>query len=286
AAEQAINAGVDMDMQGAAYYDHLEALVEEGKVSMQTVDQAARNILRLKFKIGLFDDPYRYSNAEREKAHVMTAAHRQAARDVAKKSIVLLKNEDKVLPIKNDVKIIAVIGPLADSQRDLIGSWSAAGDHTQAVTLLQGITERAGSSVSVLHAKGAEIEGTDSTGFEQALQIAGEADHIILALGEAYWMSGEAASRSNLDLPGVQRQLAEKIIALGKPTTTVLMNGRPLTIEWLDDLPGAILETWYLGTEAGNAIADVLFGDYNPSGKLPMTFPRNVGQIPIFYATQ
>jgi beta-glucosidase len=286
AAEQAINAGVDMDMQGAAYYDHLEALVEEGKVSMETVDQAVRNILRLKFKIGLFDDPYRYSNAEREKAHVMTAAHRQAARDVAKKSIVLLKNEDKVLPIKNDVKTIAVIGPLADSQRDLIGSWSAAGDHTQAVTLLQGITERAGSSVNVLHEKGAEIEGSDSTGFEKALQIAGEADHIILALGEAYWMSGEAASRSDLDLPGVQRQLAEKIIALGKPTTTVLMNGRPLTIEWLDNLPGAILEAWYLGTEAGNAIADVLFGDYNPAGKLPMTFPRNVGQIPIFYATK
>src|SRR5690554_4886573 len=186
AAEQAINAGVDMDMQGAAYYDHLEALVEEEKVSMATVDQAVRNILRLKFKIGLFDDPYRYSDAEREKANVMTAAHREAAREVAKKSIVLLKNEDKVLPIKKDVKTIAVIGPLADSQRDLIGSWSAAGDHTQAVTLLQGIEERAETSVAILHAKGAEIEGSDSTGFEQALQVAGEADHVILALGEAY----------------------------------------------------------------------------------------------------
>src|SRR5690606_12255531 len=158
AAEQAINAGVDMDMQGAAYYDHLEALVEEGKVIMATVDQAVRNILRLKLKIGLFDDPYRYSDAEREKANVMTAAHRQAARDVAKKSIVLLKNEDKVLRIKKDVQTIALIGPLADSQRDLIGSWSAAGDHTQTVTLLQGIKERAGSSVNVLYAKAAEIE--------------------------------------------------------------------------------------------------------------------------------
>lgn len=286
AAEQAINAGVDMDMQGAAYYDHLESLVEEGKVSMSTIDQAVGNILRLKFKLGLFEDPYRYSDAEREKTKVMTKAHRQAARDVAKKSIVLLKNEDKVLPIKKDVKTIAVIGPLADSQRDLIGSWSAAGDHTLAVTVLQGITERAGSSVKILHAKGAEIEGLDTNGFEQALQIAGKADHIILALGEAYWMSGEAASRSDLDLPGVQRQLAEKVIALGKPTTTVLMSGRPLTIEWLDKLPGAILETWFLGTEAGNAIAEVLFGDYNPSGKLPMTFPRNVGQIPLFYATK
>lgn len=286
ATEQAINAGVDMDLQGAAYYEHLEALVEEGKVSMATVDQAARRILRLKFKLGLFDDPYRFSDPEREKTRVMTEENRKAAREVAKKSIVLLKNDNKVLPINKEVKTIAVIGPLADSQRDLIGSWSAAGDHTQAITLLKGIQERAGSSVKILHAQGAEIEGADTSGFEEAIQMAGEADHVILALGEAYWMSGEAASRSNLDLPGVQRQLAEEIIALGKPTTTVLMNGRPLTIEWLDSLPGAILETWFLGTEAGPAIAEVLFGDYNPSGKLPMTFPRNVGQIPIFYATK
>lgn len=285
AAEQAINAGVDMDMQGAAYYDHLEALVNEGKVAMTTIDQAVKNILRLKNKIGLFEDPYRYADLERERTSVMTEQQLEAARDVARKSIVLLKN-DKVLPIQPDVKTIAVIGPLADSQRDLIGSWSAAGDHTKAVTLIQGIKNSAGPSVNLLVAKGTEIEGTDSSGFEQALKIAKEADHVILALGEAYWMSGEAASRSNLDLPGVQRQLAEAVIALGKPTTTVLMNGRPLTIEWLDQLPGAILETWYLGTEAGNAIADVLFGKYNPSGKLPMTFPRNVGQIPIFYATK
>jgi len=154
------------------------------------------------------------------------------------------------------------------------------------VNVLQGIRERAGPSVNILHAKGAKIKVLYTNGFEQELQIAGKSDHVILALGEAYWMSGEAASRSDLDLPGVQRQLAEKVIALGKPTTTVLMSGLPLTIEWLDKLPGAILETWFLGTEAGNAIAEVLFGEYNPSGKLPMTFPRNVGQIPLFYTTK
>lgn len=286
AAAQAINAGVDMDMQGAAFSQHLEALVKEGRVKVATIDQAVRNILRMKFKLGLFDDPYRYADVEREKKVVLSEKNLEAAREVARKSIVLLKNDHRILPITAKVKTIAVIGPLADSQRDLIGSWSAAGDHTLAVTLLRGIKEKVGPGVEVLFAQGAKIEDGDKAGFEEAMEAAKKADHVILALGEAYWMSGEAASRSMIDLPGVQRELAETIISLGIPTTTVLMNGRPLAISWLDQLPGAILETWYLGTQAGHAIADVLFGDYNPSGKLPITFPRNVGQIPIFYATK
>ena len=283
AGELAIEAGVDMDMQGAVFYEHLPALVEEGKVPEARVDQAVRKVLEAKYKLGLFDDPYRYSDEQREQQNVMTAAHREAARDVARKSIVLLKNEDQTLPLQKDVRSIAVIGPLADNKQELIGSWSAAGDGQQAVSLREGIESKVGENTNVLYAKGCNINDDSTHLFQEAIRTARAADVVVLALGEAALMSGEAASRADIDLPGVQLELAQELHRLGKPLVVVLMNGRPLTIHWLDENVPAILETWFLGTEAGNAIADVLFGDYNPSGKLPVTFPRSVGQIPLYY---
>ena len=283
AGELAIEAGVDMDMQGAVFYEHLPALVEEGEVSETRVDQAVKRVLKAKYRLGLFDDPYRYSDEQREQQNVMTAAHREAARDVARKSIVLLKNEDQTLPLRKDVGSIAVIGPLADNKRELIGSWSAAGDWQQAVSLLEGIENKVGGNTNILYAKGANINDDSTQFFQEAIRTARSADVVVLALGEAALMSGEAASRADISLPGVQEELAQELHRLGKPLVVVLMNGRPLTINWLDENVPAILETWFLGTEAGNAIADVLFGDYNPSGKLPVTFPRSVGQIPLYY---
>jgi beta-glucosidase len=206
-----------------------------------------------------------------------------AALDMAKKSIVLLKNNKQTLPISKKVKTIAVIGPLADTKRDLIGSWSAAGDWSKSVTMLEGLKKKL-PNARFIYSKGAEIEGTDTKGFAEAVRAARQADVVIMGLGEAFWMSGEAASRSEIDLPGVQEELVKEIHKTGKPIVAVLMNGRPLTINWLEENVDAILETWYLGTTTGDAIADVLVGDYNPSGKLPVTFPRNVGQIPIYYS--
>lgn len=282
ASELALNAGVDMSMQDGFYQQTLAELVEEGRVNESQIDEAVANVLRIKFKLGLFDDPFRYSSVEREKAEVMKPENIETAREMARRSMVLLKNDNNVLPIDESVKTIAVIGPMADNRRDLIGSWSAAGDWSKSVTLLEGLKNKM-PDVNFIYAKGAEIEGEDTSGFSEAANAARRADMVILALGEAYWMSGEAASRSMIDLPGVQEELAQEIHKTGKPIAAVLMNGRPLTINWLDENIPAILETWYLGTTTGDAIADVLSGDYNPSGKLPMTFPRNVGQIPIHY---
>lgn len=282
ASELAMNAGVDMSMQDGFYQQTLADLVEEGRISMQQIDEAASNVLRIKFKLGLFEDPYRYSDTEREKAEVMKPENIETAREMARRSMVLLKNEDEVLPVSESVNTIAVIGPMADNQRDLIGSWSAAGDWAKSVTLLEGLKAQL-PEVNFIYAKGAEIEGNDKSGFREAVNAARRADLVILALGEAYWMSGEAASRSRIDLPGVQEELAKEIHITGKPIASVLMNGRPLKLNWLNENVPAILETWYLGTTAGDAIADVLTGKYNPSGKLPVTFPRNEGQIPIHY---
>lgn len=283
AGKLAINAGVDMDMQGSVFYNYLAELVAEGKVSESRIDEAARRILTMKYKLGLFDDPYRYSDPEREKEMVMTPENLEFARDFARKSIVLLKNKNNTLPLSDNIRSIALIGPMADNQRDLIGSWSAAGDYTKSVTLLQGLRNRLGDRTQINYAKGTDVTGEDKSGFPQAIRAAANSDVVIMALGEHYWQSGEAASRSIIDLPGVQEDLFNEIVKLGKPVIVVLMNGRPLTIENVDAKASAILETWFLGTTAGDAIADVLFGDYNPSGKLPVTFPRNVGQIPIFY---
>lgn len=282
ATELAMDAGVDMSMQDGFYQRNLADLVEEGRVTEEQIDNAVANVLRVKYRLGLFDDPYRYSSVERQEAEIMKPENIETAREMARKSMVLLKNEDQVLPIGDDVETIAVIGPFADSQRDLIGSWSAAGDWTKSVTLLQGLKNKK-PNINFIYAKGTGIDDNDKSGFDVALSAAEQADMVILALGEAYWMSGEAASRANIDLPGAQQELAKEIHAVGKPTLAVLMNGRPLTINWLDENIPAILETWFLGTTTGDAIADVLFGDYNPSGKLPMTFPRSVGQIPIHY---
>jgi beta-glucosidase len=282
ASELAMNAGVDMSMQDGFYQRNLADLVEQGRVTEEQVDNAVANILRVKYQLGLFDDPYRYSSVEREEAEIMKPENLETAREMARESIVLLKNEDQVLPIGDDVETIAVIGPLGDSQRDLIGSWSAAGDWTKSITLLQGLKNKK-PNINFIHAKGTGIDDGDTSGFEEAISTAEQADMVILALGEAYWMSGEAASRSEINLPGAQQELAKEIHAVGKPTIAVLMNGRPLAINWLDENIPAILETWFLGTTTGDAIADVLFGEYNPSGKLPITFPRSVGQIPIHY---
>lgn len=284
AGELAVKVGVDMDMQGAVYYNHLMSLVKEGKVGEKLIDESVRRILRLKFKLGLFDDPYRYADAARQKAALMAPEHLDFAREIGRKSIVLLKNQMKTLPLAKNLGTLAVIGPLADNKNELIGSWSAAGDHTQCVSLLEGIRQKVGGKTELLYAKGCDFEGEDRSGFEAALLAAMKSDAVVVAVGEKALMSGEAASRSQLGLPGVQLDLVKALVATGKPVAVVLMNGRPLCIHWLDAHAPAILETWFLGTQAGHAIADVLFGDYNPSGKLPATFPRNEGQIPIFYS--
>ncbi|WP_033073909.1 beta-glucosidase BglX [Sphingopyxis sp. MWB1] len=287
AGEQAINAGVDMDLQGAVFMENLAQSVAEGKVDMQRVDAAVKTILEMKYRLGLFEDPYRYSDEAREKATVYRADFLEAARDVARKSMVLLKNEGNALPLAANARSIAVIGPLADSKEDMIGSWAAAGDRkTRPVTLLEGMKARAPKGTTVGYAKGASYDFADADkndGFAEALALAEKSDVIIAAMGEHWNMTGEAASRTSLDLPGNQQALLEALEKTGKPVILVLLSGRPNTIEWADQHIDAILHAWYPGTMGGHAIADVLFGDYNPSGKLPMTFPRNVGQVPIHY---
>jgi beta-glucosidase len=282
ASKLALDAGVDMNMQDGFYNQTLADLVKDGSIRESQVDSAAANVLRVKFQLGLFDDPYRYSSTEREEQEIMKPENIDAAREMAKRSIVLLKNDDQLLPISEDIQTIAVIGPLADNQRDMIGSWSAAGDWTKSVSLLQGLQNQK-PGVEFIFAEGTGINDNSRTGFAEAVAASQRADLVILAIGESYDLSGEAASRSDISLPGAQEDLAREIHATGKPIVAVLMNGRPLTISWLDENIPSILETWFLGTTAGDAIADVLFGRYNPSGKLPMTFPKNVGQIPIHY---
>ncbi len=283
AAELAINAGVDMDMQGSTYLNSLADLVKEKKVDIKRIDEAVRLVLKAKMDLGMFDDPYRYCSKEREQKEIMTPEDLAFARKFVSRSCVLLKNDKKILPIPEGIKKIAVIGPLADSKKDMLGNWSAGGQWEKCVTLLEGIRNKAGKDLVVNYVFGCSINDTSKAGFDSAVAAARAADFVILAIGEAGWMSGEASSRSQIDLPGVQQELAALIIKTGKPVAVVLFNGRPLAITRLNQLAPAILETWFGGTEAGNGIADVLFGDYNPSGKLTMTFPRNEGQIPIFY---
>jgi len=263
AAEKSILAGVDMDMQSGFYQTALASLVEQKRVKESVIDDAVRNILKVKFQLGLFDDPYRYSSNEREQQEIMKPEFLNAARDVARKSIVLLKNENQLLPLAKNTKTIAVIGPFADNQSEL-RDWS------KSVSLLDGIREKV-PHANLLHAIGSEITGDDASMIKEAVATARKADVVILAVGEAAWMSGEAASRTKLDLPEIQQQLVEAIHKTGKPIVVVLMNGRPLTINWIDENIPSVLETWFLGTTTGHAIADVIFGDYNPSGKLPVT---------------
>lgn len=285
AALLAITAGVHMDMQGEIFVEHLPELVREGSVSERAVDDAVRRILEMKHRLGLFDDPYRYADAEREAAATYAAEHLEAARDMARKSMVLLEN-DGVLPLADEDLSIALVGPLADSEADMIGSWSAAGERRdRPVSVLEGIRARVGDAVVIHHARGAgyAFGDGDRAGFSAAIAAAARADVIVAVMGERRDMTGEAASRTSLDLPGTQRQLLVALQRLGKPIVLVLMTGRPLTADWEAENVNGILLAWYPGSEGGHAVADLLFGDYNPSGKLPVTFPRHVGQVPLHY---
>lgn len=285
AAWKAANAGSDMDMESRAYIQNLSKLVKEGRVKMTVIDDAVKRILRKKFEMDLFDDPFKFCNEEREKAEWNNPEHMEFAREIAKKSIVLLKNQDRVLPIKKDVKTIALIGPFVKTKSDNLGFWSYdwPDDSTRIVSIWQGVQSKIGASSKMLYAKGCGIADTSRAGFAEAIETAKEADVVVLTVGEARDMTGEAKSRSSIQLPGVQEELIKAIVATGKPVVVLISAGRPLVFNWTADHAPAIVYTWWLGTQAGNAIADVLFGDYNPSGKLPMSFPITEGQIPIYY---
>ncbi|OOC63649.1 glycoside hydrolase family 3 N-terminal domain-containing protein [Paenibacillus ihbetae] len=281
AAKQGLEAGLDIEMISTEYISHLEQLVERGEVDVALIDEAVRRILTLKFKLGLFDDPYRYINIEREKEAHLKHEYRQLARKAAQKSMVLLKN-DGILPLKKDVKSVAVIGPFADSGR-ILGGWSGLGKPEEAVTVKQGLINKLENDVKITAAAGCDYSSNDVSGFQAALEAAASSEVVILAMGEEDHMSGEAGSRAYLTLPGVQPKLVEEVLKLGKPTVLVLFNGRPLELKWYHEHVPAILEAWFPGTEGGNAIADLLFGDANPSAKLTMSFPYTVGQVPVYY---
>lgn len=283
AAELGINATVDMDMEANAYYTHLANLVREGKVDIKLVDDAVRRVLIAKFKLGLFDDPFKYCSEEREKKTIKSKEIVEATKEVALESIVLLKNEKNILPIDKKLKSIAVVGYLAKSTSDPLGGWSALGDSNDVVSIFDGIKNKIGKDVKINYAEGCKIIGNDKSGFNEAINVAKSSDVIIAVVGESRNMSGEASSRATLDLPGVQEDLLKELHKTGKPIVVVLMNGRPLTIPWLQENIPAIVEAWYPGISAGSAVADILFGDVNPSGKLTVTFPRYVGQVPIYY---
>lgn len=317
AAQAALNAGVDIEMVSRLYNQHGEQLLKERKLSLATIDEAVRRVLRIKFRLGLFERPY--ADEARERTVISRPEHIAAAREVAARSMVLLKNERNVLPLDKSIGTIAVVGPLADSPKDVLGSWTGDGRVGDAVTPLAGIRAKVSPQTKVLYAKGVGIEGRGVTGnydappptaasnaggtnvaqssdearnsttpaapdgIAEAVRLARAADVVVVAVGESAEMSGEAASRTSLDLPGRQSELVQAIHATGKPYVVVLMNGRPLTINWLAENSPAILETWFAGTQGGHSIADVLFGDVNPGGKLPVTFPRHVGQLPLYY---
>jgi len=280
----ALAAGVDIDMVSGIYGNDLPEMVRQGKLDEALVDQAVRRVLEAKYRLGLFDDPYRYHDLEREKSSLLTPEHIAAAREMARKSMVLLKNEKEVLPLSKNLKTVAVIGALADDRRSSLGPWSGAGDTADVVTLLEGIGKALPASAKILYAEGYDKKTfTDRGGFARAIQTAKAAEAVILVLGESAGMSGEASNRASLDLPGEQEELAKAIFAAGKPLVVVLMNGRPLSINWLAENVPAILETWFPGVQTGSAVADIIFGDANPGGKLQVTFPRSAGQIPIYY---
>ena len=281
AAQLALNAGVDMEMVSRLYNQNGAQLLRSGQVSQATIDEAVRRVLRMKFRLGLFERPY--AEEARERSVILSQTNVSAAREIAARSIVLLKNEQATLPLQKNLKSIAVIGPLADDQVDMLGSWSGDGNAADVVTLLSGIKQKVSPDTKILYAKGGEIDSDSTQGFDEAVRAARDSDAVIVAVGESAAMSGEASSRSSLDLPGRQLDLVKALQATGKRVIVVLMNGRPLTINWIAENSPAILETWFAGTQAGNAIADVLFGDVNPGGKLPVTFPRRVGQEPLYY---
>jgi beta-glucosidase len=310
AALQALTAGVEMDMADGVYEKHLGELVRSGKLPMSVLDEAVRRVLRIKFRAGLFEHPF-YTDATRERTDLLTPENRLVARHLAEESLVLLKNDRDLLPLPKSGKKIAVIGPLADDQADQLGSWVGRGQAADVVTPLQAIAAKMPQQ-SVLHARGVdlasllqtqEVSGatgaapapTGATGaagavqetgpatIENAVQVAQQADAVVMFLGEPAGLTGEASSRAFLDLPGKQEQLLEAVVATGKPVVLVLESGRPLDVRWAAEHVPAIIQAWYPGTEAGNAIAEVLFGDASPSGRLPLSWPRSVGQIPVYY---
>ena len=294
AAISAVEAGTDMDMEGGIYVPYLIDLVKQGKVKQEFVDDAVRRILRVKYELGLFDNPYRFLDEKREKEVIGSKVNREAVLDMAKKSIVLLKNDTNLLPLKKSGQKIVLLGSLAESKNSPLGSWRIAADSNTAVSVLEGMQQYKGNSLN--YVKGldlttveptflteVEYNTTDKSGFEQAKKAAKEADVVVMVLGEHGFSSGEARSRTNLDLPGLQQEFLEEIYKVNPNIVLVLNNGRPLTISWAAEKIPTIVEAWQLGTETGNAVAQVLYGDYNPSGKLPMSFPRNIGQVPIAY---
>jgi beta-glucosidase len=298
AAQQAIAAGSDMDMESRAYLGHLAALVKAGKVDAKLVDDAVRRVLRVKHALGLFDDPYRYSDAAREKQALANPAHAAASRDVARKSIVLLKNDGGLLPLdKGAVKTIAVVGPLAADKDSPLGNWRAQAVTGSAVSPLEGIQAAVPASVRVVHAEGVKlatgtrnfgarlvINTTDRSGIPAAVEAARSADVVVAVVGEDAFQSGEGRSMADIGLKGLQEELLKAVFEANEKVVVVLMTGRPITLGWTAENAPAILEAWHGGSQAGHAIADVLFGDYNPSGKLPVAFPRVVGQLPMTYA--
>lgn len=298
----ALQSGVDMDMVSEFYLNNLEMLVEDNRETETWITTSARRVLEAKYKLGLFEDPFRYVNEQLAEQTLMKEEHLEAARDMARKSMVLLKNAVNVLPLKRSGSI-ALVGPLARNQRDMIGNWSGAGDWQKAVSVEEGIRNVAGSDVQINFAHGANItddpqlirrlnthggnlqidDRPADVQIREAVAAARKSDVVVAVVGESQGMSGEAASRADIALPGRQRDLLKALKATGKPLVVVLMSGRPLTLVWEDENADAILQAWFAGTQAGNAVADILFGDYNPSGKLTTTFPQVVGQIPLYY---
>ena len=303
----ALKAGVDMDMVTEGFLNTLKKSVEEGKVKENDINQACRRVLEAKYKLGLFDDPYRYINTTRMEKEILSQANQDAARKIAASSVVLLKNDKQILPLKKSGKI-ALIGPLADSKADMLGTWAMGGDVEKAVSLLEGLKNVGGNSVTVMHTKGCEftdepyllktmqspllptsekqdeeLKRKAEEMINEAVKTAAQCDVIVAAVGEPAGWSGEATSRTDINIPETQKTLLKALKATGKPVVVVIFSGRPLTLVWEDANFDAIIEAWHGGTQAGNAVADILFGDINPAGKLTATFPRSVGQIPIYY---
>ena len=299
---KSLQAGVDMDMVGEGFLTTLTKSLKEGKIKQAQIDKACERILEAKYKLGLFDDPYRYCNAQRSATEVFTAANRAEARTIAAQSFVLLKNNNNLLPLAANKKI-ALIGPLANAKENMTGTWSVGADNTKSITVLKGLTDALGGNANLVYAKGANLDDdielekratmfgkeiprdnrTADEMIQEALKVSAGSDIIVAALGEGAEMSGESASRSNLDIPEAQKRLLKALVATGKPVVLVLFTGRPLTLNWEAANVTAILNVWFAGSEAGDAIADVLLGKVNPSGKLSMSFPQNVGQVPLYY---
>jgi beta-glucosidase len=285
AAQLAMNAGLDVDLVTQAFLHHIEHLMETGGVSVDRVDEAVRRMLRIKFALGLMDDPYRYLDKAREESTVYRQEYLDIARDMARKSIVLLKNDNNVLPLETTIGKLALVGPFIDNRIDPKGEWAFGGSHYEdIVTMLAGIQGKVSEDTQILYAKGCNTNDDSVEYFDEAMRIADQADVVVVGVGEPISMVGEGHSRTNLDLPGVQLDLLKELRKTGKPIIAILLSGRPLLLDWLEHNVEGIIQAWHLGHESGHAIADVLFGDYNPSGKLTVSFPLSVGQIPVYYS--